>query len=248
MKKIDKCMKEELAKNIAEDVLSNITDCSDPTKITYKNIAMLDLRHITDPEAVAQIGEIKNVAILLLPTPNTPELQLAWTRVSMKNIAKTLYLKEGDTLIMRNGKIDFDLSGKGNENDTVYLLNGEGVIFGTPDIDKQIKIIANGLFIVDAKIERAHNVQIDFNGVGVTIDFEKYKIIMDNIITKAHLSNIEKNTLLICECRSKIKIDKSVEESDLSEKNVKFVFKGRVYKCSKKLRGYMSINSAAVDC
>ncbi len=246
--RLEKISNKAIANEIKKEILS-VMRSSDQTdnKTSYLNIATLDLRHINSAEAISEIKEIRNVALLMLPRANTPEQQSAWVKVSIKNIAKTLYLDIDDEIISHNGNGEIDLSGKGIEKRTVCMINGAGVIFGKPGTEKDIDINVNGVVILQSDLVKMSNVKTDINGKVMYVDFESYKTIQDKNITISHISNIESNTLIICQNKDIIKIDRSVKEEDLKDKNIKFVFFGKGYKCSKELRGYMSVNSSLVN-
>ena len=255
MKSIDKSMKvsgkaieKEIKKAIKEEILCSIRGSRNAsTKTCYNNIALLDLRHITTIEAVAEIEEIRNVAVLILPSVSTPEFQKAWTRVGMTNIAKTIYIEESDEFIIHNGTSEMNLSSTGTARRIVYMLNGTGIIFGEPNKDKIIELIVNGLVIIQSSLVELPKLKIDANGKVIYVDFEKFNTVQDKTISVSHIENIEKNTLIICQNKDSVKIDKTVTEQKLKDKNIKFVFFGKGYKCSKELRGYMSINSSLVN-
>ena len=218
-------------------------DHGDSTKTFYENISVLDLRHMNDPEAVKTIGGIENVSQVIITKPDTSELQQAWAGVAMENISLILYVDKDDEMLSYNGKTKLDLSGF--EDDKSYLLsvNGVSIIYGCPIGDAKIKLNIKGSSIVEEKVFKNSNIIVESNGKIYNKPFDHVIDIKDNIFTVSHIDNLEKNSLLLCKNNKVMKIDKGVTEEMLKNKNVTFIFKRKGYKCSKNLRGYMSVFS-----
>jgi len=82
----------------------------------YRNMPACDLRHLNDVNAVRQIEEISNIALLILPKDAPEEVMSAITAIPKSNIASTIYLDKDDNVQVINGMheaTDSDLQAMG---------------------------------------------------------------------------------------------------------------------------------------
>lgn len=95
-------------------------------KISYKNMAKLDFRYITDKSQISNIEEISNIGLILYP--NNADVQLLGALMSIPkfNIGYEYYLDIQDEFIMRNGEGVFDLSELNHiDKKIIVMLNGD---------------------------------------------------------------------------------------------------------------------------
>ena len=89
----------------------------------YRQMAILDLRHIT-VEAAKQIEKITQVAMLILPKDGSAELLEAIAAIPTEEVAYTISLLQDEELTAVNGTIQIDDSFFKPHGKTFLLCNG----------------------------------------------------------------------------------------------------------------------------
>jgi len=207
----------------------------------YRNMPACDLRHLNDVNAVRQIEEISNIALLILPKDAPEEVMSAITAIPKSNIASTIYLDKDDNVQVINGMHEATDSDFASDGKTVMIVNG---LMLAKDISRETKgaVAVNGVVILHENLRSGCSLTFPMvNGARLFIDYQDYKAAPNDIeIDSEFISYLAPKTLVMA--GSSITVEKDVTPEILREKEVK-LFAGDCINCYKHVASYIKAHA-----
>lgn len=153
----------------------------------YKNLAICDLRGISDIQTVKEIKEIHNVAMLILPKTENAELNNALSNIPQRNVAATFRLETDEELLIKNGTaMLYDGDFSDNEKQ-ITIINGMACIMDISP-EKHPRLIVNGpLYLREAVAQKANITCLMHNGSKHVVDFDNLKAVEESGVIDAEM-------------------------------------------------------------
>jgi hypothetical protein len=86
--------------------------------LVIKDQPVLDLSHLTEPEQLAAISKIENVALVLVPE----SLAAAYVAIPLVHVAQTVYVPSGSNARVHTGTLEVGGDGIGAEDDVLVVV------------------------------------------------------------------------------------------------------------------------------
>ena len=178
----------------------------------YQNMPMCDLRHLTAPKAVREIEEISNVALLIYPKANDPELQAAFAAIPTSNIVSLIFVDTDQSVQIANGAKELTENDFPEKRESIYIINGIGYI---TDLSREIRgeIYCNGMVVIQKKVkELCHLSFPTMNGMVKYLDFDDVRIYPNEMALDSEtISYFPNRTLVVGGNRLRLEKDVTVE-------------------------------------
>lgn len=200
-----------------------------------KNIPVLDLRN-TSVEALNEIEEIKNVAMMILPENPSVEFSTALAKIPQHNVACSISLPADAAIKQSNGQVE--LTPATLKQEGIIIISGQAVVTGTVE-ECNASLIVNGQFIHPKS--SSFNI-ISCNGQSLAFDYEQYVMFNDDMSIDADMMDLMENKTFFL-CNGDISFKKDVTLEMLKEKRPCFLFNGDV-KCQKNIAAYLKLNAS----
>jgi len=95
-----------------------VTSENETAPVVIRDQPVLDLTHLTEPEQLAAIGKIVNVALVLVPAA----LAAAYVAIPLEHVAQTVYIPGGGNARVHTGTLEVGGDGLGDENDVLVVV------------------------------------------------------------------------------------------------------------------------------
>ena len=212
----------------------------------YRQMAILDLRHIT-VEAAKQIEKITQVAMLILPKDGSAELLEAIAAIPTEEVAYTISLLQDEELTAVNGTIQIDDSFFKPDGKTFLLCNGVCVV-GDLSPETKGKLFINGILLGKKNVsQNMAGLTIEaLNGVKLFLDYEEYKVFPNQLdLDAAAVRYLSPKTALVA--GNQILIANDVTAEMLEEKQVMLIC-GNQITCHQELAPYIRMKAFVGNC
>lgn len=202
---------------------------------SMKNLSIADLRTITSVEAIKNIEEMKNIAVIILPENGDPDVLNAIHAIPKTNIGHTLTLPLGVEVHQMTG--DVTLSDAVLKPNDIILIAGNAVVEEVVEECNASLIMTGNLIYPKGCPLKIHST----TGNAKSYDYEHYVAVHDDFELDADtLDLMEYKTLLNIE--GDLRIAKDVTIEMLKEKMPYFVVDGDA-RCQKSIAAFMKLRS-----
>ena len=212
----------------------------------YREMAVLDLRHITG-EAARRIEKISEVALLILPKDGPDDLLEAVSAIPTEEVANTIFLAQDEELTTVNGMVELEDSLFKPDGKTFLVCNGM-CVEGSLSPETRGRLSING-FLLEKKSAASNMAGLRLevlNGVKLSLDFEEYKLFSDQLeLDAAAIRYLSPKTVLVA--GNQIVIDRDVTAEMLEEKQVMLVC-GNSVVCHQELAPYIRMKAFVGNC
>ncbi|MBQ2792854.1 MAG: hypothetical protein IJE98_07080 [Oscillospiraceae bacterium] len=198
----------------------------------YKNLVVCDLHQML-PQALAEIEEIKNVTLLILPEHPDIEFAKAYGAIKKKNIVATVFYPADALLTTFSGSTV--LSAKLLEQDIHIVSTGRTIVEELPQ-KWNAKVNAVGQLIYP---KGSGGIFDSVTGECLGLDYEHYVSISEEVtITPDFLNLLEKKTLV--HCSEEISIAAEVTLEMLTEK-MPYLWSDKKILCEKEVLPFVRL-------
>lgn len=205
----------------------------------YQNMPVCDLRHLTDPKAVREIEEISNIAFLIYPKTNDPELQAAFAAIPTSNIASVIFLDTDKSINVQmiNGGKEFTETDFPEERESIYIINGIGYI---PDLSREIRgeIYCNGMLVIQKKVKELCHLSFPMmNGMIKYLDFDDVRLYPNEMALDSETITYFQNRTLVVG-GNLLRLEKDVTVELLQQKELMLIV-GNCLECYPPIAPYI---------
>ncbi|MBP7402317.1 MAG: hypothetical protein KBA30_06850 [Clostridia bacterium] len=204
---------------------------------TMKNMPVCDLRSYLTAEAAQDIGEIRNVAVVVLPKDASDEVRQALHSIPMENVASVIELEKDARLRIINGVSEIGESDLGTSETNALIINGVSLFTDITPESRAI-LFLNGVAIINARLKSHPGLEFALvNGVRLFAEFDAYKWFPDKIeVDRDFLTWLAPGIAVIA--GNKIRIAEDVTMDLLQEKKTTFIA-GNKIECPAAILGYV---------